>query len=585
MLQELSITNFAIIESLHLQFRLGFSVLSGETGAGKSIIIDALGMLRGDRFDTSHIRSHCNRARIEGVFHIQRHTKLIDALNEHGLLDDDDHTAVIILREINRDTGRVISRINGRAVNNSVLKEIGSQLIDIQGQHDGLALFNPKTHLDMLDRYGQLLNVRQELAEEVGRLRTLRSEITQLQTAAKQRNERITELTQLRDDVTQAKLVVGEEERLLQERSRIQNSARITELITHAYTLLNGEERQSRALLDTSVLLSHTLSDLAKVDPNVRSIADQCMDVQYAIEDLFSQVRTYRDAVEFDPNRIEAIEDRITVIRDIQRKYRKPVTEIITEAEQAQAEIDLLEHSDEHLLKLQQRADQQSRHVGAIALRLSQQRIQAARTLAHAVEQSAKDLAMPRVKFVVQHQRVPAVDGVVIEDPTGHTETYACDRTGIDKIEFLIAPNPGEDLKSLAKTASGGEGSRLFLALKSVLCQIDTVETMVFDEVDTGVGGRAGFVVGEKLWRISQHHQVLCISHLAQVATFGDTHFAIQKSVTNDRTATQVASLGHDDRIDEIAAMLDGHPVTEQSRLVARDLLARAQQIKVNTLA
>jgi DNA repair protein RecN (Recombination protein N) len=223
--------------------------------------------------------------------------------------------------------------------------------------------------------------------------------------------------------------------------------------------------------------------------------------------------------------------------------------------------------------------------VGSLALHLSQQRIQAARALAQAVEQSAKDLAMPHVKFVVHHQRVPAADGVVIEDPTGHTDTYACDRTGIDKIEFLIAPNPGEDLKSLAKTASGGEGSRLFLALKSVLCQIDTVETMVFDEVDTGVGGRAGFVVGEKLWRISQHHQVLCISHLAQVATFGDTHFAIQKAVANERTATQVSQLNHDDRVDEIAAMLDGLPVTTQSRLVAQDLLQRAQQIKNTTAA
>jgi len=579
MLIELSITNFAIIEQVNLRFHAGFTVLSGETGAGKSIIIDALGMLRGDRFDASYIRTHCEKARIEGVFHVNKQSAIHQLLEDHGL-NEEDEDQIIILREIARDTGRTITRINGRAVNNSVLREIGTSLIDIQGQHEGMSLFNSKTHLDMLDRFGKLMPLRQQVSEFVAQLRSIRQELTSLRHAAQQRNERIAELIQLRDDVSSAALVDGEEERLTQERALIHNGARITELVTSAYQLLNNDERHSRAFVTASVLLSQNLSDLAKIDPEAELLVNQSTDIQYAIEELLVAVRNYRDRIDFDPQRIEAIEDRITVLRMIQRKYRATINELIQRANQANEEIERLEHSAEHIAQLEQQEQLLRRKTGQIAQQLSTKRADSAKLLSHAVEQSAHDLAMPHVRFQVQQQTIPAIDGIIITLPNGDSQTVAYERTGIDKVEFLIAPNPGEELKSLAKTASGGEGSRLFLALKAVLSQVDTVETMVFDEVDTGVGGRAGFVVGEKLWHISRHHQVLCISHLAQVATFGDSHFAITKRISAERTATQVTLLSQHDRIDEIAAMLDGHPVTDQSRLVARDMIHRAQQLK-----
>lgn len=579
MLIELSITNFAIIEQVNLRFHAGFTVLSGETGAGKSIIIDALGMLRGDRFDASYIRTHCEKARIEGVFHVNKQSAIHQLLEDHGL-NEEDEDQIIILREIARDTGRTITRINGRAVNNSVLREIGTSLIDIQGQHEGMSLFNSKTHLDMLDRFGKLMPLRQQVSEFVAQLRSIRQELTSLRHAAQQRNERIAELIQLRDDVSSAALVDGEEERLTQERALIHNGARITELVTSAYQLLNNDERHSRAFVTASVLLSQNLSDLAKIDPEAELLVNQSTDIQYAIEELLVAVRNYRDRIDFDPQRIEAIEDRITVLRMIQRKYRATINELIQRANQANEEIERLEHSAEHIAQLEQQEQLLRRKTGQLAQQLSTKRADSAKLLAHAVEQSAHDLAMPHVRFQVQQQTIPAIDGIIIALPNGDSQTVAYERTGIDKVEFLIAPNPGEELKSLAKTASGGEGSRLFLALKAVLSQVDTVETMVFDEVDTGVGGRAGFVVGEKLWHISRHHQVLCISHLAQVATFGDSHFAITKRISAERTATQVTLLSQHDRIDEIAAMLDGHPVTDQSRLVARDMIHRAQQLK-----
>lgn len=582
MLHELSISNFAIIEQITLRLQPGFTVLSGETGAGKSIIIDALGMLRGDRFDTSYIRSGADKARIEGVFYVPTAPHIHELLDAQGLSDEDDAASIIILREINRDTGRSISRINGRAVNNAVLREIGSALIDIQGQHDGMAIFNSKTHLDMLDRFGQLGALRIHLGEQVQQLKLVQQQLSDLSQATKRRDARIHELRQILDDVSAAKLRIGEEEELLQERSRFQNGARITELITQAYQYLNGDDRRGRALVETSVLLNQTLSDLNRFDNTIQPILDQSTEIQFALEELLRTIRGYRDSVDFDPQRIEHIEDRITVIRDIQRKYRLSVDELINQAQNATAEIDQLEHSDVSLAQLEHQVEILRNHVGALAQDLSRKRHEAAQRLAHAVQLSAKDLAMPHVKFVVQQQQITstATDGIPWQSDESHVTFVHCDKSGADKVEFLLAPNPGEDLKPLAKIASGGEGSRLFLAIKSILSQVEVVGTVVFDEIDTGVGGRAGLVVGEKLWQISRNHQVLCISHLAQVASFGDQHFAISKDVNEMRTNTRVVELNTSARVDELAAMLDGHPISDQSRLVAQEMVSRAQTIK-----
>lgn len=579
MLVELHIGNFAIIDQVTLSFQRGFSILSGETGAGKSIIIDALGILRGDRFDADNIRTGAERARIEGVFQIPAQPELIAVLDEHGLREDNDDT-LIVLREVNRESNRSVSRVNGRAVNTSVLREIGSMLIDIHGQHDGMTIFNSKTHLDMLDRYGRLFPVRQKVSELHQQWQGVRAELTALHTAAAQRTERIAELRALQVDVTAAKLVPGEEDALTAEKTRYQNSARITELTTQIYQLLTADDRRSRSLVEGSVAVAHLGSDLERLDPSFEPIATAATDLQYALADLAQTVRAYRDRIDFDPGRIEAIEDRITELRALQRRYRATIPELIERAAAAATELDKLEHSDEYVAALRQHEERLRIQLGAAASDLSAKRAAAAGNLASAVEASARELAMPHVRFFVQQATVPAADGVAHRRADAEPQLVACDRTGVDRVEFLIAPNPGEEPKSLAKTASGGEGSRLFLALKAVLSQVEVVDTMVFDEVDSGVGGRAGAVVGEKLWQISRHHQVLCISHLPQVATFADAHYAISKRVTAERTATVVTALDHSAQVDEIAAMLNGHPVSEQSRTVAREMLAFAQQRK-----
>lgn len=581
MLLELNISDFAIIERLNLRFCDGFNVLTGETGAGKSIIIDALGTLRGERTDPSLVRSGCERARIEGVFSIADRPDLLSLLDEYGLRDDDDQA--ILSREIIRESGRSVARVNGRAVSSAVLRDIGSRLVDIHGQHEGLSLFNSRTHGEMLDRFGGLIPLREQVAAQVAALRHVRDELATLRSAAARRAERIQELTFLLEDVRAARLRPGEEDELLRERALLQNGARITELVATAYALLyTGDEtgrRAARSAVELLGAISDVLAELARLDPSLQPAAEQAADLLYNVEDLATRVRAYRDAMEFDPARLDAIEDRLTLIRDMQRKYRGSIDQILERAASAEAEIERLIRSAEHLADLEAEERRLLAEIGHLAAELSQRRREAGDRLAHAVEQAARDLALPHVRFAVSIERTEDPDGVPLVD-RGVERRLAFDRTGIDTIEFLLSPNPGEPLKPLARIASGGESARLLLALKSILSRVDDIPTLVFDEIDVGVGGRAGQVVGEKLWSISDRHQVICITHLPQVAAFADAHYAITKVFGDGRTRTVVERLDDAQRAHEIAAMLDGTPVSEHSLRSALDMLERARAYK-----
>ncbi len=582
MLLELNINDFAIIDRLHLLLREGFNVLTGETGAGKSIIIDALGTLRGDRPDTTFVRAGAERARVEGVFSASDCPGVLPLLEEYGLLDDEEDT-VILTREINAATGRSVARINRRAVNSSILREIGGRLVDIHGQHEGLSLFNSRTHIDMLDRYGGLSPLREQVAAKVAELRRVSDELAALHTAAARREERIEELRFLLEDVGTAKLRPGEEQELLQERTLVQNGARITDLVARAYsTLYAGEEggrAAARPIVEAMGDVVSALGDLARIDSHAERLAEQANEVLYTLEDLSASVRAYRDAMEFDASRLDDIEDRLTLIRDMERKYRGKVEQILERAASAEAEIERLTHSAEHMADLEAQLEKLRREAGKLAGELSQRRRIVGAELSTNVEESMHDLAMPHVRFEVGMQRTQDPNGLPVDDEGGRA-SYAFDKTGIDQMEFLLSPNPGEPLKPLARIASGGESARLLLALKSILSRVDEVPTLVFDEVDVGVGGRAGHVVGEKLWGISAQHQVICITHQPQVAAFADAHYTIAKEVTSNRTRSLVQFLPHEARPDEIAAMLDGTPISEHSRRTAQEILERARVFK-----
>ncbi|MEO7913459.1 MAG: DNA repair protein RecN [Roseiflexaceae bacterium] len=595
MLLELNIKDFAIIDRLSLRLEQGFNVLTGETGAGKSIIIDALGTLRGDRADPTFVRAGTERARVEGVFSISDRPDIVPVLAEYGLWDDEDEQ-VILSREVNGESGRSVARINGRAVSISVLREVGGRLVDIHGQHEGLSLFNTRTHGEMLDRFGGLLPQRAEVAEKVAALRKVRDELTALRKAAASRAERIEELRFLLEDVGAAKLRTGEEAELLQERSLVQNGAKITDLVTSAYALLyEGDEagrRQIKPVVESLGTVNDALAELARLDPSIARAAEQASELLYLLEDLAANVRSYRDGMEFDPARLDAIEDRLTLLRDMQRKYHGSIEQIVERAASSEGEIERLTHSAEHLAELEAREGRLLEEIGALAGQLSRRRRAMGDQLAAAVEGAMRDLAMPNVRFSValEHEEDPR--GVPAEDERRTTKDesvpsssvvgrWSFDKTGIDQIEFLLSPNPGEPLKPLARIASGGESARLLLALKSILSRVDDVPTLVFDEVDVGVGGRAGHVVGEKLWGISDRHQVICITHLAQVASFGDAHYAIAKSFSDDRTRTSIILLDDGQRVEELAAMLDGVPVSDHSRRSAQEMVGRAHAFKL----
>jgi DNA repair protein RecN (Recombination protein N) len=578
MLIELGITDFAIIERLRLRLGDAFNVITGETGAGKSIIIDALGTLRGERVDASFVRSGCDRARVEGVFSLRPDSEVVPLLQEYGLWDQDDEQ-LILSREINRESGRSVARVNGRAVSMAVLREIGAHLVDIHGQHEGLSLFNPRTHLDMLDQFGGLMGLRGRVGELVGQVRAVREELAQLRRNEARRAERLQELQFLIEDVTAANLRVGEEQELLHERHLLQNGAKIADLTGKAYTLLYAGSDEGRVpIRAASELLDEVasaLASLAEIDGAAQPLAEQANDLLYRAEDVVAALRAYRDGQEFDPARLDEIEDRLTLLRNLERRYNAPVATILERLATAQTEIDKLLNSAEHAAALEAQEARLLGQLGEQAGQLSSLRRAAGEQLSRQIEQAMADLAMPRVRFAVALTREPSADGVAVDG-----ESVAFDKIGIDKGEFMLAPNPGEPLKPLAKIASGGESSRLLLAIKSILSAVDAVPTLIFDEVDVGVGGRSGQVVGEKLWRLTAEHQVICITHLPQVAAFADNHYVVAKQHGDDRTSTSIVLIDAERQVEELAMMLDGTP-SEHSRRSAADMMRRAREAKL----
>ncbi len=584
MLLELNIRDFAIIDRLNLQFDPGFNVLTGETGAGKSIIIDALGTLRGDKPDPTFVRAGSTVARVEGIFSLDDCPEVAPLLQEFGLLDESDDQ-IIVAREINAATGRSVARINGRAVNTATLKEIGGRLVDIHGQHEGVSLFNVKTHLDILDRFGNLLPLRAEVGGVVDRLRQVRQQLDDLRRSELRRQDRIEELQYQIEEIEAANLRAGEEEELLRERTLVQNGAKVTALVNTAYQLLAEGDGAPGAASVTDSLGSvvGAIDDLARFDPTVSPTLELANELLFRMEDLAASLRDYRDNLEFDSGRMEAIEERFLLLRTLQRKYGGTIEELLVSVEAARVELDRLLHSAEHLADLEAQEAKVLAQLGQLAGTLSQQRQTAGKELSRRIEQSMTDLAMPHVKFEVSLAHASDARGVTISGKSGadgHGGRLAFDKTGVDRVEFMISPNPGEPLKPLARIASGGESARLLLAMKSILSLVDVVPALVFDEVDVGVGGRAGSVVGEKLWAMTNNHQVLCITHLPQVAAFGDAHYTIRKQIEGGRTRSAVTPLAWDGRIDEVAEMLDGVPISEASRQSAKTMLDRAATFK-----
>lgn len=577
MLVELNIADFAIIDKLGLTFDQGFNVLTGETGAGKSIIIDAVSMLLGGRADTSFIRAETDRARVEGVFRLTDPLQaLINPILEREGLEGDEPDMLVLGREI-RSTGRNFCRVNGSTVNLSILEEIAQALIDIHGQSEHLSLLQVRQHQVFLDRYAGLDEQREALAAEVRQLRRVRQELADLQRDAQHLARRLDQLSFQVEEIQVAKLKPGEEAELNIERNRLANAEQLGQFASEAYRLLveDGDTEQPSAT-DLLGQAARAISNLVKLDPTIQDQQQLVDNLTYQMEELAGTLRDYSENIDFDPTRLQEVEERLSLIFSLKRKYGDSIEEIIEFGERAQAELENISHSEERIEALREAEEKLRRSIGQMALALSTARREAGESLAQSVVAQLADLGMDKADFAVELKWTEDPNGVYIEADQDRVLTLTCDERGIDRVEFLITPNPGEPLKPLVKVASGGETSRVMLALKTVLASADETPTLIFDEIDQGIGGRVGGVVGRKLWELSHQgqHQVLCVTHLPQIAGYGDTHYHVTKQVSGARTQTGVQVLAGDGRVEELAQMLG--TLSQSTRQSAREILNEA---------
>ncbi|MCA9939082.1 MAG: DNA repair protein RecN [Anaerolineales bacterium] len=578
MLSELYIRDFAIIDELRMQFDFGFNVLTGETGAGKSIILDSLSLILGGRADSSMVRAECDRAIIEAAFELTPRAQdaLRPLLGEQGLEAEEEEDVLLLAREL-RANGRSICRVNGRTVTVSTLKEVGELLVDIHGQGEHLSLLQPRSHLPLLDSYGRLDEEREAVARQVGQLRTVQRELDGLRQSARNAAQRIDFLTFQVQEIDAAKLEVGEEEQLREERTRVANTEQLMKQAATAVFLLDGVDDETPSVSDLLGQVERAVSDLVELDPPQAAWLEQLQGVVFQFEELSRELRHYQDSLEFEPERLAYLEERLELINRLKRKYGTDVAGILATRDRLSSELENISHSEERTHELSREENRLLKQIGQIAAILSQKRQVAANELAGAIEKELEALRMPGARFAVDFQRQPDTTGAFVGE-----ERLAFDQSGIDQCEFLISANPGEPLRPMARVASGGETARLMLALKTALAQVDATPTLIFDEIDQGIGGRVGDTVGQKLWRLAHAggHQVIVVTHLPQLAGYGDAHFQVGKRVEAGRTHTVVRSLDVNGRVAELAAMLGTGEGDAQNG--AQSILRQVAEVKEN---
>ena len=552
MLLEISIKNFAIIEEISLNFEKGMTVLTGETGAGKSIIIDAMNMMLGSRATTDVIRHGAPKAEIEGLFAVESNRHLTALFEEQGLEWTDE---LIIRREILQN-GRSVSRINGQMVNLSVLKAVGQHLVDIHGQHDQEELMRPQLHITMLDEFGDAAFFQTKAAyrQTFEDYKRLRKQVVELQRNQQENKARIEMLEFQIAEIEAASLEVDEDVRLEQERQRLLNHKMIADTLTNAYTMLDAEDFSSLSNVRSAM---NDLESIEEYDTSYKELSSQLSETFYALEDITKRLEDVVDGLEFDGNRLMQVESRLDLIHSITRKYGGQVKDVLEYLAQITKEYNLLTGSDLSSEDLEKELKRLEKSLVTLAQDLSDQRHALAQALENEIQQELADLYMDKARFQVRFSKAKF------------------NREGNEAVEFFISTNPGEDFKPLVKVASGGELSRLMLAIKSAFSRKEGKTSIVFDEVDTGVSGRVAQAIAAKIHKIGQNGQVLAISHLPQVIAAADYQFYIEKISDAHSTVSTVRLLNREERIEEIAKMLAGEDLTEAARQQAEQLLKR----------
>ncbi|MGD8191531.1 DNA repair protein RecN [Brevibacillus ginsengisoli] len=571
MLVELSIRNFAIIKSVTISFHKGLNILTGETGAGKSIIIDALGLLLGERGSAEYVRHGEKRAEVEGLFEFAGNHPALAISEQFGIHVEKDGS-LLVRREISSQ-GKNIIRINGQLVTLAMLRELGPWLVNIHGQHDTIALMQAGKHIEWLDAYGEheLEATKQEYHSLYSAYRKTKQDLERMAKNERELVQRIDLLSYQLDEIEAATLSPGEDEKLILQRKKWSNIEKVFAGMQDAYRSLYGEHRG----MDW---LGHAMSELERVsqyDEQIAPILDSVTTAYYQVEDVVHQLRQLQDTLEFQPEQLAEVERRLDTLQTLKRKYGKTVDEILEYAATIQDELDEIQNYDSRLQQLQNRLTELAADVAVEALELSSIRKGLAGRLSIAIEEQLRELHMERARFRIDVRMIPDENGIEIEGIKQHI-----DSSGIDQVEFMIAPNPGEPLRPLSKIASGGELSRVMLAIKAILATTDQVQTLIFDEVDTGVSGRVAQAIAEKLSRVGRNRQVLCITHLPQVASLADAHLLIQKQMDEQETSTQVTLLQGEDRVNELARMLGGAVVTDKTKEHAREMIQLGKERK-----
>jgi DNA repair protein RecN (Recombination protein N) len=563
MLRELSIRNFAIIDDLRIQFAPGLTILSGETGAGKSILINAINLVLGSRASAALIRSGCEAAEIEALFQISPQSAAARTMDANGYTSSE---GLLIRRIISRtDSNRIY--INGRLATMQLLGTITENLASISGQHVHQNLLKEEYHLLILDQFGGLLSQRQAVFDAYHEILPLIDKLERLKTLKNQRAQQVELLHYQRDEIESAALTEGEDAGLEKERNRLKNSELLFQTVFQAVEEIYSGQGSAAEMLTT---VRKNLEKAVRVDSALSPGVEHLIQMNFLLEELVDHLRNYLKTVEMDESRLEAVEERLDLINKLKRKYGGSLDGVFAHSKAISLELDEVENVDEQITATEKKLTGCHNQLTESALNLSRQRRNTASTLAHAVEAELENLKMGQSRFEVALHHVSTGDRTSDFLKVNGMQVFD---SGLDRAVFRIAPNVGEEVKPLTAIASGGELSRIVLALKSILAATDAVETVVFDEVDAGIGGGTAEVVGQKLLELSAHHQVICITHLPQIAKFGAHHLSISKRVVKGRTLTAITVLDEKSRVEELARMLGGVDITPATLNHARELL------------
>ncbi len=568
MIEELYISNVALIDELRLECSSGLNIFTGETGAGKSVILNAVGLALGERSNAGLVRDGATNAKIQIAVALPPDHPVWAGFNDSEFADTLDAEETLVLsRQINA-SGRSRCHTNGQLVSLTFLSAIGDLLVDIHGQHAHQSLFRSDTHLDLLDTFGKHEALKTEVGKTYDELHATQA---QLDDYARTLREAIQEKDLLEfqlDELEEAQLQENEEETLMNERHLLSNAETLFESANQLYQQLYGGDLSDPATLDGLKTASRTISKLSELDSSLSELNTRFESVLYESEDIAYQIRDYRDKVEFNPHRLTEVEERLDLIHRLKRKYGDSISEILAYQAQASQKLEELQFGSERTEELKDQVHLLTQGAQKLAIELSEKRRETATQLESLVERELQSLGMEKAVFQILVSPIESVEGPLEIDG----KRYDLRADGMDEIEFFISPNVGSEPKPLAKIASGGEISRVMLALKTVLAQIDLIPTMIFDEIDAGIGGRTADIVGQKLKELSRFRQVFCITHLPQIARFADQHFRVEKSIEDDRTTITAKLLTPEERIDEMARMHGGE-ATVTTLAHARELL------------